>query len=175
MAVFADARSVEKVACIDLNARLGRQHLEHTSRVRLFEPRRELGFPGRAGIERKVVIVSAAEDYLRIAAVAHAVADETSAAEIKNSAGHGSQISGGDQRGIDRSVAARRNGQPMSEYVLRRAFARQVEDCVIRDVHYGRCVRGGIVVDRQGARFVERCMWPGPEVFRGSLGRPRDW
>ena len=108
------------------------------------------------------MIVSAAENDLRVAAVAHTVADDTSAAEIKNGAGHGSQFSAGDQRCIDWGIAACRNGQPMLEYTLRRTFARQVEDRVIRDVYYGRCVRGGIIVDGQGARFVERIS--GPDV-----------
>ena len=154
--LLADQRAVEEVAGVDLDSRLVGQHLEHAARARVLEPRGELGLGRLAGIEHEIVVDPAADDDLRVAPVAHDLVENSPAGEIEWRARDGPQLSRRDERGVDRRVAVRGDGQAVGQRSARRAFAGEVEQSMIGQVDDRRRVGARVEIDGQRAAVVQR-------------------
>src|SRR3546814_12634726 len=74
---------------------------------------------GDALVEHEIMVISAAGDDLRIAAVADAVADDPPAGEVEHAARDRLQLARRDQRIVHRRVTLRRDGQLVIEDAAR--------------------------------------------------------
>src|SRR3546814_10389698 len=112
ISALADERAVEEVAGIDLHARLGRPQLEHAARFRILQPGGEFGLAGDALVEHEIMVISAAGDDQRIAAVADAVADDPPAGEVEHAARNRLQLARRAQGILHRGEEAHKTGHP---------------------------------------------------------------
>ena len=92
MPVLADEVAVEKVAGVELDARLGAEDFEDAPGFRVLEPRGELGGRRQPGIEREIMVIAATEADLRVGPVADAVGDRGRRPEVKDGAGDGLEL-----------------------------------------------------------------------------------
>ncbi len=86
VSVFAHQGADQMVARVNLQARSGCPHFEHASGARIFKASCQFGGAGEAGVECKVVVIAAAQDNLRIPAIANALVDLSRAGEIEDRA-----------------------------------------------------------------------------------------
>src|SRR3546814_2036063 len=111
---------------------------------------------GDALVEHEIMVISAAGDDLRIAAVADAVADDPPAGEVEHAARDRLQLALRDQRIVHRRVTLRRDGQLVIEDAARGAFARQVETHMIGQIDDRRVIGLRAEIARQRPRPIER-------------------
>ena len=149
---LADDRAVEKVAGIELQARRGREHLQHAPGPGIFEPRCRSQLTRLAG-HHEVVIVAASDAQLLVAPVADALADRARLPEVEGRRRDVAALAGRNQRRIDWRVAFSEQRESMTEHVAR---AREIEERVIGDIDDRRPVGRRAVLHRQLVALAER-------------------
>jgi len=145
-AARAAGAAVEVVAGVELEARLGRQHLERPPRARVLDER-GAHEPGARPVEHEVVVVAAGEQELGVA-VAQALADPGGPAEVERRPLDGRELAGRDEAGAGRRV---RRGRRREHVVVdgAGALAGEVPADVARQVHDGGRVGDGAEVDAE--------------------------
>nr|WP_254453605.1 hypothetical protein [Siccirubricoccus sp. G192] len=157
-AVAAVARAVQEIAAVELQSRLGGQHLHREAGHRKpggeAQPHRV-----RGAVEHEIMVVAAGDPQLRIG-LADARADAAGCQEIEGRAGHRTQLPGRDQGRIHGREASGGKGERMVQDV---AAAGQVEVAVVGEVEHGRPAGAGLIVDRERAIPCQRIAHRNPQ------------
>lgn len=166
-AVFAVRFAVEEVAAVELHGGLVGQHLDRAARSGFPDRGRRLDAVRGLAVEDPVVVVARAVAQLLVVG-ADALADGVRLAEVEGRARDVGDLSGGDQHRIDRRGVAGIDGHDVVED---RAvtLALEVEEGVVREIHHGRLVGRGAVINPEFVFGRERVGHLDLQVARKTL------
>src|SRR6266508_358617 len=153
MTRLAGDGAVEKVARVELDARLGRGHIERAPRRRILDARGVTERPRRS-VDHPVVIVAGAVAELRMVRV-DAGANRDRLAEVEWRAINRRELARGNERGIEGREAVRIERELVTEDVAA-AVAGEVEETVLGQVDDGRVIGCALVLDSQLVRWRQR-------------------
>ena len=166
-AVLAVDRAVEEITAVELQGGLVAQHLDGASRSGFPDCGGRLDAVGAPAVDDPVVVVTAAVAQLFVVGP-DALADGMRLAEIERRARYVGDLTRGDQHRIDGRGAAGVDRQHVVEDGAV-AFALEVEEGVVREVHDGGFVGRGVVVDAELVSGRERVGHANLQVARESL------
>ena len=136
--------AIEQMAVVELQPRFRSAHVKHSTRSRFVQRRRSYEASPPA-LQDEVVIEAASDGELRMGC-AQRTPEQDRFPEIKRGPVNAGDVTGGNERPIDRCVVTGVNRQLMIEHV-RAEFAGEVEICVLRQIDDGWCVGDRVVAE----------------------------